>query len=484
MFSLQYLWSELTRRKSRTMLTAIGLGVGIGLVVAVSALTGGLKAAQEDVLEPLTGVGTEMTVTRPIDADGDNEVSDDERSRLADESGPRRVGLSELGEPGEKFTRTVYMPGGDLTFDSAQLKSVRQVDDVAAAAGGLTINEMTVSGTVPEQTSSGAGGPPPGGPGGLGSIDMESRSISGVDFATDLGPVSSDQLVEGELPRAGKREALVNSSYAQEGDLEVGDETTIAGKSFAVAGVVSTPLGGSASQLYIDLAQLQELTDNEDRINKLYVRADGTDSVTAVADAIPQVVDGAEVTTAQALAERVGGSVVDARKLADRLGFALQIVALLAAVLLAGLLTLNAISKRTRELGTLKAIGWQRGRVVRQVLGETLAISMLGAVIGIVIGVGGALAFSALDVQMTASVTDGAGSPGVAGPGGGPGVPPGLIESSIQSGVEQIPVDAVVSAGLVALAVLLALLAGLATGAAGGLRAARLQPAAALRRLE
>ena len=143
----------------------------------------------------------------------------------------------------------------------------------------------------------------------------------------------------------------------------------------------------------------------------------------------------------------------------------------------------EAIAKRTRELGTLKAIGWKRGRVVNQVLGETLAISMLGALVGIIIGVGGATAFTALDVQMTASVSNGEQASGSGGPGG-PGGPPGVVQSSIQAGVEQIPVDAQVSFGLVALAVVLALLAGLATGAAGGLRAARLQPAAALRRLE
>lgn len=486
MFSIQYLWAELTRRKSRTALTAIGLGVGIGLVVAVSALTGGLEKAQEKVLEPLTGVGTDMTVTRPIDADGDDQVSDSERSRLQGESGPRRVGLDDLGEAGEQFTRTEFMPGNDLTFDQSDAKKVASINGVQATSSGLTINEMTVSGKVPEQTSSSGqqGGPPVGGGGGLNSIKMESRSIAGIDLAGEgLGAVTADQITRGSFLAAGKRQVLLNSSYAKTEGLTVGDTTKIDDKSFKVVGIVSTPLGGSASQVYMELAQLQKITDNEDRINALYVRADSNDSVEAVAAAIPQQIDGAEVTTAQALADRVGGSVVDARKLADKLGAALQIVALLAAVLLAGLMTLNAITKRTRELGTLKAIGWTRLRVVRQVLGETLAISLLGAVVGIVVGVGGSAVFSAVDVQMTATVADTASQSAQGGPGGGG--PPGLAQqSAIQAGSQAIDVDAAISAGLIALAVALALLAGLLTGAAGGLRAARLQPAAALRRLE
>ena len=38
MFYLGYIVSELRRRKGRTLLTALGLGVGVGLVVTVSAL--------------------------------------------------------------------------------------------------------------------------------------------------------------------------------------------------------------------------------------------------------------------------------------------------------------------------------------------------------------------------------------------------------------------------------------------------------------
>ena len=66
MFFLSYGWSELRRRRGRTLLTAIGLGIGVGLVVAVNALSAGLDEAQDKVLAPLTGVGTDMTVTRPL----------------------------------------------------------------------------------------------------------------------------------------------------------------------------------------------------------------------------------------------------------------------------------------------------------------------------------------------------------------------------------------------------------------------------------
>jgi putative ABC transport system permease protein len=69
-FYLKYMFSELRRRKGRTLLTALGLAVGVGLVVTVSAPSTGLEKAQANVLRPLTGIGTDMSVTRPISIPG------------------------------------------------------------------------------------------------------------------------------------------------------------------------------------------------------------------------------------------------------------------------------------------------------------------------------------------------------------------------------------------------------------------------------
>ena len=66
MFYLSYIVAELRRRAGRTALTALGLGIGVGLVVTVTALSKGLDDAQQKVLKPLTGVGTDMSVTRPL----------------------------------------------------------------------------------------------------------------------------------------------------------------------------------------------------------------------------------------------------------------------------------------------------------------------------------------------------------------------------------------------------------------------------------
>jgi putative ABC transport system permease protein len=69
-------------------------------------------------------------------------------------------------------------------------------------------------------------------------------------------------------------------------------------------------------------------------------------------------------------------------QLARSLGTWLAVLALLAAVAVASLLTLAAVARRVREFGTLKALGWRSGRITAQVMGETLAMGIAGAAAG------------------------------------------------------------------------------------------------------
>jgi len=68
-FYLRYLRAELLRRKGRTILTLVGLALGVGLVIAISSLSNGLVDAQRSTLDPLSGIGTDLTVTRAAQQD-------------------------------------------------------------------------------------------------------------------------------------------------------------------------------------------------------------------------------------------------------------------------------------------------------------------------------------------------------------------------------------------------------------------------------
>jgi putative ABC transport system permease protein len=129
-FYLTYILAELRRRSGRTILTALGLAIGVGLVVTVNALSRGLDDAQAKVLEPLTGVGTDMSVSRPIDfSSSDNgrfpQLSEKERQELDKENGGGKFGLRNLGKPGSHFSRDDFVSTAQLSFAESNVARIR-----------------------------------------------------------------------------------------------------------------------------------------------------------------------------------------------------------------------------------------------------------------------------------------------------------------------------------------------------------------------
>jgi putative ABC transport system permease protein len=486
-FYLSYMLSELRRRRGRTVLTALGLAVGVGLVVTVSALSKGLDNAQAEVLKPLTGVGTDLSVSRPLQLSTSGggpfgSLSPQERARLRSENGGARVGLQNLGTPGSHFSRDTFASASQLTFASTRMKSIASLTGVKTAAGGLTLAAVHLEGTVPQQTQQ-QFGPPGGGPGGPRNIDVQAITVSGVDQThPGLGAMTSGQLARGRyFSRTTKREAILNNGYARRKGIKLGTTITLGGKTYTVIGFAKTPLGGQASDVYMKLRQLQALSGRTGRINTVYVRATSSDQVTAVSAAIKSSFEGASVTTASDLADRVSGSLVDAKNLTGKLGTALEIVGLLGAFLIASLLTLSSVTKRVRELGTLKAIGWRQSLVVRQVTGESLIQGLLGGIAGVALGIGAAALIGAFSPSLNATVAQAATA---AGPGRGPGGFAPFGQGTIQAGSTAVSLGAPVGLGLILLAVALALVGGVLSGAIGGLRATRLRPAEALRHID
>ncbi len=485
MFYATYMFSELRRRKGRTFLTALGLAIGVGLVVTVNALSTGLDRAQAKVLKPLTGVGTDMTVSRPINISsgsssgpgGFANLSPKERTQLQKENGSTRFGLRNLGKPGSHFSSDQFVTAAQLSFAASEVTTIGNLAGVSSAAGGLTLNAVHVEGTVPKQTQTqGTFGGPSQQTQGPRAVNFNSLTVSGVDqHHPELGAITSGQITKGRYfsTSSSSREAILNVSYANRKNLKVGDTITLGKKKFTVIGLAKTPLGGQASDIYIKLSQLQAMSGRTGRVNTVYVRAKSSQQVGALARHIRQTFSGSSVTTAKDLADRVSGSLVDAKNLTNRLGTALEIVGLLAAFLIASLLTLASVTKRIRELGTLKALGWRQWRVVRQVTGESLLQGLLGGALGAAVGVAGAALVVAFAPSLKATVAQ------AATQGFGP-----FGQGAVNAGSTAVKLDAPVSVGLIVLAVGLALVGGLVSGAVGGLRAARLRPADALRHID
>ncbi|MCK4723877.1 MAG: FtsX-like permease family protein, partial [Dehalococcoidia bacterium] len=57
---------------------------------------------------------------------------------------------------------------------------------------------------------------------------------------------------------------------------------------------------------------------------------------------------------------------------------------------------LMSVYERTREIGLLRALGWRRGRVLRMILMESIALSLMGGIVGAALGVGAVKLFGSM----------------------------------------------------------------------------------------
>ncbi len=584
MFYLSYVRRELSRRAGRTILTAMGLAIGVGLVIMITALSSGLDRAQTKILGPLATVGTDLVVARAVQTGpppaGQPPTkapffipSAEEQQTLAAESQALITDLSKLGNPGDRFVHDFFMPSNQLTFPADQIEAVATLPGVAAAAPGLTLLAAHQEGTVPEivaelkvegqainineriegpsraemdqmnacmQAAIKSGElppitkpippnpippgwqPPPPDPAIIAKyqavslrcmpermrnfqklitipertirqvlkppatdITSTSYTIAGVDPATpDIGLITRAQLTSGTYLSRGtdKQEAILSDSYAQRKTLALGSTFDLNGKSFKVVGIAKPPLVGQAADVYLPLSELQSLASRPNRVNMILVRAKSAADVDRLTRDIAAAFPGAKVTSSRELANQVTGSLTDTAKFAGQFGIALGVVVLAAAFLMASLLTLSSVGKRVRELGTLRALGWRKGLLVRQVVMESLLQGTIGGLLGVALGIGAAYAVAAFAPPLEASVPPQvAAAPYFFGRGMVATGPEDFVAKAAT--VARVPFEAPISLRIVLLAVALAMLGGLVAGAAGALRTGRLRPASALREL-
>jgi putative ABC transport system permease protein len=463
-FFLTYLRRELRRRIRQSVFVALGLAVGIGLVVTVSAASSGVKKAQAKVLSSLYGVGTDVTVTGKAPAPQKRGVEHGAMRTMDGSSigmGPSGPQMCKGGKCISALGATIKLlrSGSSGPFGQSAVASIAKLGHVSAAGGGLTLTENEAK--IPT-----SGGEP----------EVTSLNFTGVDLANQtLSPLGSGTITSGRSlkPSDGSSDvAVVDSGYAKSRRLKVGSAVTI-GRKFTIVGIVKQPQGSNPAQVYIPLQSAQKFTLENGtkltgKVNTIYVTAASAAKVSAVRTEIKGLLPGNPVTTASGLANQVTGSLSSAGKLANTFGKWLSILVLIAAFAVACLLTMVAVARRVREFGTLKALGWRSWRVVAQVLGESVSVGLFGGAVGVGLGYLGTAIIEKVAPNLTATT--------IASSQAAPGPP----TASAGPRTISVPLSAVVSGNAIVLAVVLALVGGLLAGALSSWRIARLSPANAL----
>jgi putative ABC transport system permease protein len=203
------------------------------------------------------------------------------------------------------------------------------------------------------------------------------------------GQLESLNYLEGHAPR-GPTEASIDKAAAEDADLKLGDKIKLISQgdleTFKLVGL--TQLGsasfGGASIAQVTLPVAQRLTHKQGRFDQISIAADdGVSSAALKRRIAKQMPGGVRVETAQESADRSSDEIKDA------LGFLRTFLLVFGfiAVFVGSFLIFNTFSitvaQRISEFGMLRTLGASRRQILTTVMVESMAIGLLGALLGI-----------------------------------------------------------------------------------------------------
>jgi len=326
----------LLRQPTRTILTLAGVGIAIMAMVALGGLADGM-------IEEMTG--------------------------LASKSGMHLAAM----EAGASIDLS--------TIDEQVVRRIAGVDGVQAAEGFLT--GYTAVGDLPFFVVFG----------------YRPRGYLIRDF----------EIVEGE-PLSTNRQILLGRVAADNLEKQVGETLQLFESRYRIVGIYETGVPFEDGGGVISLQDAQRLFGQPQKVSFVGIRLvpsvhQGGSGPLAVSDDQPsqidQVIDRIESRFPQVQVSRASEFSEDVSdlQLMEDATWAIAFLALVVGG--AGMMNTMVMSvfERTREIGVLRALGWRRRRVLWMILRESIALSLLGGLFGLVVGVVGIWVLNALPVM-------------------------------------------------------------------------------------
>jgi len=258
------------------------------------------------------------------------------------------------------------------------------------------------------------------------------------------------KIIEGRAFEPGRNEVIVGVGAARAfAKLDVGGKLRLGQNDWSIVGIFSGAGGAAESEMWTDAAVLQPAYNRGDSFQSVYVRLKSPSAFREFKDALtsnPQL----KVKTlpiADFLAEQ--SSMLTG--FIQNIGIGIAVMMALGALFGALNTMYSAVAARTREMATLRALGFGTGPVIFSVLFESLALALMGG------SMGAAAAYLAFDGFKAATIN--------------------------WQTFSQIAFAFAVTPGLLVQAILGAVTIGLIGGFFPAIRAVRLPIAAALREL-
>jgi ABC-type antimicrobial peptide transport system permease subunit len=310
---------NLLRRRVRSLLTMGGIAIGVGLIVALGAIT-------EGVIQDFTALA----------AQGGAEL-------VAMQANVADMGYSVIEE---RIGRAI--------------EAMPEVEDVSGVVWGF---------------SSGQGAP--------------FLIVFGMD--PNGKAIQHYRVIEGTRIR-GRGEIMLGKAAADTLEKNVGDVLKLPGGVYRVTGIYETGVGYEEAGGVMALPDAQAAFDKPRQVSMLQIKVHDPDQVEAVRARIEdRYGDDVSVSTTSTFIENSS----DIQNTKAMLGAIFALAILVGGVVVTNTMVM-AVMERTREIGTLRAVGWRQARVLWMILSESLLLGLIAAGLGILVGIGLVAALGAI----------------------------------------------------------------------------------------
>jgi ABC-type antimicrobial peptide transport system permease subunit len=189
------------------------------------------------------------------------------------------------------------------------------------------------------------------------------------------------RIVEGESLTA-NRQIILGRVAAENLGKGIGQTLRIFDRSFKIVGIYETGVPFQDGGSVVSLRDAQGLFGQPHKVSFLNIWVADPERADAVARQVEDRFPEVSISTASHFAE----DLVDL-KMMEASTWGIALVALIVGGLGMTNTMVMSVYERTREIGVLRALGWRRRRVLGMIVRESVALSLLGAVTGIVAGV-------------------------------------------------------------------------------------------------
>lgn len=204
-----------------------------------------------------------------------------------------------------------------------------------------------------------------------------------MGIKSDKLSLSEVTITEGQSFAEGTDEVIIGKVAAEKLQKTVGDNMEINGRKFKITGIFETGDLQQDAGAFMSLERLQELENKQGKVAMIFVKLDKNAKLEEVTKSIDDKYP-KELMTIKSLEDF--GKVDQGLKTIDTASWAISLLA----IVIGGIGVINtmimAVYERTREIGVLKAVGWKNSRILSMILGESVVITLVAGLVGVVMG--------------------------------------------------------------------------------------------------